>query len=218
MGRLQELSMRATLALVVAGFLLFAVTGWFLLIGPKRSEAGQLEREIEATQVLLAAPVPEPEAQVDPEVAEDRLTQAMPDRVPMPAVILDLHRVAGEAGVRLDSIAPGPPVAQATYQTQPISLTLQGSYFGFSDFLRRLRGEAGIVDGEVRGDGRIYAVDTITFAEGESQFPNLSATLSISIAFGPVAPAPAAADPASEGEPADDGTGAMPPAPGTDSP
>jgi hypothetical protein len=217
MGRIQELSMRATLALVVAGFLLFAVAGWFLLIGPQRSEAAQLDSEIEATRVLLAAPIPEPEAQPDPEVAEERLTRAMPDTVPMPAVLLDLHRLAGEAGVRLDSITPGAPIAQATYQTQQISLTLQGSYFGFSDFLRRLRAEASVVEGQLRGEGRLYGVESITFAEGEDQFPNLSATLTINTAFGPVAPTPAA--PAGEeSEPVDDGTaGAMPTAP-TDSP
>lgn len=209
---LREISPRAAYILVALGFVLFLMLGWFTLISPQRDKAAQLDQEIDATRVLLAAPVPEPAAVLDPEEASERLVTAMPDAVDMPAVVLDLNRMAGEAGVRLDSIAPAPPVAQATYQTQPINVTLQGSFFGFSDFLRRLRAEARVVEGQVQGDGRLYAVETISFAEGQPRFPNLTATLTISTAFGPVAPAPPPAAPPVEGP------GAMPAAPSTQSP
>jgi hypothetical protein len=213
MTTLQELSTRTAILLVAVAFALFLAAGWFLLIGPQRSEAAQLQTEIEATRVLLAAPIPEPEAPAEVEAASERLMAAMPDSVDMPRILLELHRLAGEADVRLDSIAPSTAVAQATYQTLPINLTLQGSYFGFSDFLRRLRSEVRVVDGEIQGDGPIFSVDSITFGEGEGQFPRLAATLTISTAFAPTAPV--AADPAAlETEDA----GAMPDAPAADSP
>jgi hypothetical protein len=209
---LKDISPRTAYVLTGVGFLLFLVLGWVLLIGPQRDEAASLDGEIEATRVLLAAPVPEPEEVLDPEVANELLTQAMPDEVGMPEVIVELNRLASEAGVRLDSIAPASPVAQPTYQQQPLNVTLQGSFFGFNDFLRRLRAEVGIVNGQVEGSGRIFGVDSITFAEGQPQFPNLTATLTISTAFAPVAPAPAAVPPAEEG------TGAMPTAPAAETP
>ena len=123
---LRDISPRAAYVLVGLGFVLFLLLGWMLLISPQREEAAQLDQEIEATRVLLAAPVPEPAAVLDPEEASERLLKAMPDAVEVPGVLLDLHRMAGEAGVRLDSITPGAPVAQATYQALPIVVTLQG--------------------------------------------------------------------------------------------
>jgi hypothetical protein len=209
-GRLQELSPRAVVGIMAAGFVLFLLVAWFLLISPKRGEAAVLDQEIETTRQLLAAPLPEPSA-VDPDEVSEMLMRAIPDTVEMHVVILDLHRIAGAAGVRLDGITPGAPVAQPTYQQQTITLTLEGSFFAFSDFLRRLRGEAKIAEGQVQGPGRIYAVDSITFSEGQPSFPNLTAALTISTVFAPTAPpVPDAAPASTEDGGAPDDAGAMP--------
>jgi hypothetical protein len=200
--RLRSISPPLAAVLVAAVLALVFVVGWFMLVAPKRSEAAKLQREVEATRVLLAAPVPaeEPESQQGTEAAGDRLLRAMPDRVAMPAVLLDLHRLGAEAGVRLDAITPGAAVPLGTYQSQPLSITLQGSFFAFSDFLRRLRSEVRVEGSELRGDGRLYSVDNLSFAEGLQQFPSLTATLTVSTVFGPTAPPSADAVPAVPGD------------------
>jgi hypothetical protein len=200
--RLRSISPPVAAVLVAVALALVFVVGWFTLVAPKRSEAAQLQREIDTTRVLLERPAP-PRAKADSSAAEaasERLLRAMPDRVEMPAVVLDLHRLAAEAGVRLDAITPSGAVAQPMYQSMPVAITLQGSFFAFSDFLRRLRGEARVEGTELQGDGRIYSVESITFAEGLQKFPSLTASLSVSTVFGPAAAPAAGAVPGVPGE------------------
>ncbi len=190
-AKTQRLSPNVLAAAAIVGLLIVVLGTWFLVIAPKRNEAADLDRQIEATRVLLSATERRPAAaEADPDAQMARLSVAVPETLQMSAVVLELNRIAERALVRIDQITPAPPVPQAGYQTQPISVTLQGTFFAISDFVRLLRAEADIQKGAIIGAGRVYSVDNISFVEGESKYPILIATVSISTVFGATAVQP----------------------------
>jgi type IV pilus assembly protein PilO len=108
-----------TAGTAVAAVLLL-IAGWFLLISPQRSQAADLRDQVTAqnaandaialkTKQLQAqfASLPERQAQL----AE--IKQQMPENPALPSLIRDLSSYAESAGVKLDSVAPGTPVAVA---------------------------------------------------------------------------------------------------------
>jgi hypothetical protein len=191
-----------------AAILLFAVLGYLVVVGPKRSRAKELEESVETTRLELAqARIDAARAKATPPVPVadlTRLTRAMPNETDMPGLLLDLARVAREAGVSFDSITPADPVAGTGYQKVPVSLVFQGNFYELSDFLYRLRNLVQVRDNRLRVDGRLFAIEGIDFAQGADQFPQLQATLNASAFV--YAGAPAATPPATP--PPDAGTSA----------
>jgi hypothetical protein len=192
-----------------AAILLFAVLGYLVVVGPKRSRAKQLEESVETTRLELAqARADAARAKATPPVPVAdlaRLTRAMPNQTDMPGLLLDLARVARESGVSFDSITPAEPVAGSGYQKVPVSLVFQGNFYELSDFLYRLRNLVQVRDNRLRVDGRLFAIEGIDFAQGAEQFPQLQATLNAS-AFVYGGGAPPATPPATP--PPDTGTSA----------
>jgi hypothetical protein len=167
-----------------AAILLFAVLGYLVVVGPKRSRARELEQSVESTRLELAqARVDAARAKAAPPVPVAdlaRLTKAMPNQTDMPGLLLDLSRVARESGVSFDSITPAEPVAGSGYQKVPVSLVFQGNFYELSDFLYRLRNLVQVRENGLRVDGRLFAIEGIDFAQGSEQFPQLQATLNAS--------------------------------------
>jgi hypothetical protein len=182
-----------------AAVLLLSLLVYLVVVGPKRSRASELDRDISTTRTELAqARVEEARAKDTPAapVGElKRLTKAMPSQTDMPGLVLDLARVAHEAGISFDSITPAEPVPGSGYQKIPVSLVFQGNFFELSDFLFRLRNLVVIRDDRLLVDGRLFSVDGIDFAQGTAQFPQIQATLNANaFVYGG---APAATPPAS---------------------
>jgi Tfp pilus assembly protein PilO len=169
---------------VLAGLalVLVAAAGFFLLINPKRGEAADLDDQISVLQAQIveqrarsAVAPPKPV-----EVSDlFRLAKAMPDDTDMSGILLELNRVAGETGITFDSISPGGSVVQGAYQVLPVSLVFIGNFYSLSDFLYRLRSLVQVRDGDLAASGRLFTVDTISFAEGRGGFPNIQASLSV---------------------------------------
>lgn len=174
---------KVTLA-AAAAVVLFALLGYLVLVGPKRSRATELENSIETTRVELAqARVDAARSKAEPDVPIGdlaRLTKAMPNQTDMPGLLFELARVAHETGISFDSITPSDPVPVSGYQKVPVSLVFQGNFFELSDFLYRLRNLVRVRDDRLRVDGRLFAVDGIDFAQGTAQFPQVQATLNAS--------------------------------------
>ena len=57
---------------LAAGLLLYALVGWFVLVGPKRSEASRLDKELATTEasIQLARAHPDERAQAEEEVGQ----------------------------------------------------------------------------------------------------------------------------------------------------
>ncbi len=184
-----------------AAVVLFALLGYLVVVGPKRSRAKELEESIETTQVELAqARIDEARAKAVPPVPVGdlaRLTKAMPNQTNMPGLLIDLARVAHETGISFDSITPSDPVPVSGYQKVPVSLVFQGNFFELSDFLYRLRNLVQFRDNRLRVEGRLFAIEGIDFGQGTDLFPQVQATLNAAaFVYGG---APAATPPADTG-------------------
>jgi Tfp pilus assembly protein PilO len=207
----RSLPPRARLPLVAAALLAVALLGYLLLISPKRSAAGDLQAEIEATEVQLRARPAE--QQVDPAPRIDaadvfRGTRAVPDEPGIPEVILQLTKLARESRVSFESITPGPPVEAEGYRAVPITVVADGRYLNVSTFLARIRGLVGSHGGALTARGRLLTIDSVSLAEGALGFPQTRATVHINALYGARSAAAGeststtGATPQSSGEPA----------------
>ena len=202
----QKPSQGAQIVLVAVALVAAAAGAYLFLIGPKRAESAELTRQVEATQAQIdsmraraATATPSAPALPAVDAAElFRLVKAMPDRADMANVLLELNRLATETGIVFDSITPGTPTSSGTYQTLPIELSFAGNFYELSDFLFRVRSLVAVHDGDLSARGRLYNVESISFAEGTGSFPQLTATLTVdAYVFGP-GEAPAATTPSAE--------------------
>ena len=168
---------------VIAGVLVIvAFVAYFILIRPKRAEAGrlgdqiaQLETDVQAAK-LAARPS---EAGTRLKVADlFELAKSMPDRDDMPGIILELGSIADAAGVSFKSIAPQAPVQGEGYRSIPISLKFEGNYYDLTDFLFRLRNLVSVDDGKLSSSGRFFTLDTLDMHE--HTLPEIEAILVVS--------------------------------------
>jgi type IV pilus assembly protein PilO len=181
----KKVSPKAVPFLIGGALLLVALIGWLGVVGPQRSQAAKLKKEIDDTQsqvLVLTAQQNQKQtpAQEIVKVADlFRLTKAVPDQVRMPDILLELSKVAGEAGISFDSIAPGSAVARAGYSVIPISVVFEGNYYQLSDLLYRLRNLVEVHNENLVTTGRLFTVDHVAFQQGKGGFPSLQATLTV---------------------------------------
>src|SRR5207253_9424267 len=71
--------------------------------------------------------------------------------------------------------------ALSGYEAIPITVEFQGNFYELSDFLYRLRNLVDVRHGALDASGRLFAVDTISFAQAPPPpgFPEISASLVI---------------------------------------
>ena len=172
--------------------------GYFLLVSSEKGKASSLSKQIDATnaQILQARALSHQSRQIQPiHVATlFRLTKAMPDDTDMSGILLQLNLVASQAGISFDSIIPGASAILSGYQAVPIQLTFTGNYYGLVDFLQRLRNLVDVQNGELDANGRLFAVDTITFGAAATGFPQITAQLLVdAFVYGTATPASSAA-------------------------
>ncbi len=178
----RKLSPRARVMVLVAGLLLVALIGWFALIAPQRSKASSLQSQILDTQQQIRSLqlTPQGAAHIKIKIADlFRLSKAIPTELQMPDILLELNRVAGECGITFASISPHAPTVAVGYQVVPIDVVFRGNYYDLNDFLFRLRNLVEVHKGQLQSTGRLFAVDRLTFGQGQAQFPLVEATLTI---------------------------------------
>ena len=198
----QRLPLAAQIALAVVVPVAIAAAGWFFLVAPQRAKASELDVEITAAEkqledyrqaTLRAGSVQKIE------VADlFRLSKAMPDRADMSGVLLELNRIAADTGITFESITPQTAVPISGYQAVPINLTFKGNFYNLSDFLYRLRTLVVVNEGRLAATGRLFAIDTLDFAESQEGFPRIAATLVVdAFVYGTGVPATATPEPTS---------------------
>ena len=144
------------------------VAGVGLLVMPQRDLANRIDTEIATSRAKVAvagefAKAYRPEALDSADLF--RLAKAMPGSVGMPELLLQLERMAGSAGVTLDTIAPRDAVQRRGYRLLPIDLTTRGSFYAVSDFLLRLRSAVRVRKANLDVVGRLFAVDRLTLTQ-----------------------------------------------------
>ncbi len=176
-------SNRNALIGLAVGVVFALIAGYLLLIAPKRHEASRLAREIEDVRAQLdaaQAPAPKPAPGQAIRVADlFRLSRAMPDTADIPDVLLQLSQIAQETGITFKSVTPAPVQSGSSYQVLPIDLVFDGHFYDLADFLYRLRNLVGVHAGTLSATGRLFAVESISFNEGDVQFPAVQATIRV---------------------------------------
>ena len=171
----------AVLVGIVVGSVLAAAVGYFVLVGPKRAEASRLAEEVATVEQTIAdyrAASRNPQQPI--EFAElFALTKAMPDTPDLPGILLELSRVAEDAGISITSVFPQGTQPVAGYQRLPLDVTFEGDFYNLSDFVYRLRTLVSVRDGKLEANGRLFAVDSVKFFESQKKFPQLQATLTL---------------------------------------
>jgi type IV pilus assembly protein PilO len=197
MKRVKSLPPGALIGIMVCAVLVFGLAGWFLLVRPQgakvtslKAQATEVKAKIDAYHQQVAAVRAAPKI----EVADVyRLAKAMPDRLDMPDLLLELSQLARDTGIRFDSISPQAVAPIGSYAVVPISVMFQGNFYNLADFLYRLRSLVSVHAGRLDATGRLFSVDTLTFNESTLKFPQIQATLVIdAFVYGSGVPAQAA--------------------------
>jgi hypothetical protein len=190
-------SKNGRIVLAVVGCVALAVAAWFLLVGPERSKAADLEEKIASVESQIAvrkAELAEPRARVKVRASDIyRLGKAIPDATDMPGIMFEVGRVARSYGVDFESITPGAALPQSGYTVQPVNVVLVGRFADVSNVLRDVRTLVRLRKGRLDARGRLFSVDQLTLGQpdGERQFPIVKAQLTLN-AFvnGGAAPTP----------------------------
>jgi hypothetical protein len=174
------------IGLIVLGLVLAGLGGWFLVIGPQRSRAADLDKQIADTrQAIDAARALTVQAKRGAKIRVAdlfRLTKAMPDQTDMAGIVLELNQVAEDSGITFEQITPATTaVALSGYAAIPITVEFQGNFYDLADFLYRLRNLVDVRHGALDATGRLFAIDQIEFAEAPPPpgFPEIRAHLVI---------------------------------------
>jgi hypothetical protein len=178
---------------LVAGgvVLLFALISWFLVVSPQRSHASSLDGKIADARAELAT------AQVSAKTADPRADQArlrlagtaMPDSPEMTNLIRELMAASAYGQVRLDSMRALALAPLSGYSAMPMDVKVTGKFPGIKRFLHRLETQAGATGNKVHARGRLFAIDSLDFAPGEANLPELTATVHLNaFVYGAVAP------------------------------
>ncbi|HSB39738.1 MAG TPA: type 4a pilus biogenesis protein PilO [Gaiellaceae bacterium] len=182
----RPISQPVVIALIVLGFLIAGLGGWFLLIGPQRSKSADLDRQIADTHSAIdAAQALTLEAKKGAKIRVAdlyRLTKAMPDQVDMAGILLELNQVAADSGITFEQITPSTTATPISgYLAIPITVEFQGNFYDLSDFLYRLRNLVDVRQGTLDATGRLFAIDEVDFAEAPPPpgFPQIRAHLVI---------------------------------------
>jgi Tfp pilus assembly protein PilO len=178
----------ATLAVVLAGAM------WFLAISPKHSKASSLSTQIQAEQAKIATATREAHQTLTAKQKSAQLKAleaALPSELGMPQIVDQLDGLARDSGVSLDGVTPGTPVVGVGYYAQPITVVVDGRYFGVKQFLHLVRTRVSIKKSDVNVKGRLYDVSSVQLQQTEPA-PTVTATLSMeAFYFAPgAAPAP----------------------------
>ncbi len=155
-------------ALTLVGALAIVAAGWFLLVGPKRGEAGELRTQAadqQSANAMLQTQIEVLKAKARDLPKEQarlgKVSAKIPESPALPALVRALLGASTDAGVELVSITPGAPVVaaaaaptpangQASPGTAPVSssfgqlasipvaINVVGEYFKVATFLKEL--------------------------------------------------------------------------------
>jgi hypothetical protein len=171
------------IAAIVAGLLLAAVLGFFVVVSPQRGKAADLKKQIASTQKQIddaRALVAKAKNAQKVKVADIfRLTKAMPDNPDEAGVLLDLNHIAKSTGIAFNSIAVDPSTTLTGYQVIPLRLEFVGNFYALTDFLFRLRNLVDVRRGALDARGRLFAVDQLALDEGIYAFPRIRAQIKV---------------------------------------
>lgn len=193
-ARVAALSPRAQAGLAAGAVLLLVVAFWFVVVSPKRAEAGRLADDLAAAELELSQRQAAVGASKRDTSSADvfKLARAMPSSGDQAGLLLELDRLARISGLTLISIAVQESTATpGTTASIPVVVTADGSYRQIVRFLGNARELVKVKRGKVRAKGRLLAVEDVALVESKTGgFPRLEATIALSayVYDGPIVP------------------------------
>ncbi len=198
-ARLASLPKAAQVALVATVLLLVALIGYFTLIAPKQSTASSLKQQTAVVEAQINSNKSSAFTQALPAVRSASVfsdTQAMPNTLDTPDVLISLSQLASDSGISFDQLSPvgsgststastsaaaGVPATVSTdpFAVEPIQAKFTGSFYDLLSFLQRMRNLVRVQNGRLFTAGRLFDVTDVTLAEGPKSWPQVSATLMI---------------------------------------
>lgn len=176
-----KLPPQALIPAVVLALAMVAGLAYLLVVGPQRAKAADLKSQVAAMtkQVDEAKLKSNDGRKAAPIKIADlfRLSKAMPDQTDMSGLLLQLNGLASDTGIVFDSITPQAVATQPGYQVVPVQVIFHGNFYNLADLLYRLRTLVTVNGGRLDATGRLFAIDTVDFAEGKGGFPEIQATL-----------------------------------------
>lgn len=194
--RFESLSPRTLTIAAVCAVILYAAVVWLLMVSPKRAEAAEARAAVAAAEIRLAeaqAVSSRPGSTGGAPVADVfRLAKAMPASADQSSLVLELSKLAQASGVTLRVIAPQEPLVAPGGPTRiPISVTVGGSYFRITKFVRGAQGLVKVRGGKLEAKGRLFAVQSLELGESATEkFPALDAIIVLNayVYDGPLVP------------------------------
>jgi type IV pilus assembly PilO-like protein len=158
--------------IVAAGLFVLAL-GWFGLIAPENHKAASLNKQTAAVQQQIADNLAQLAASKNVAAAPQiriadvyKLAKAMPSTTDMPDILIQLDQVAKDSGVQLQDISPSPATLDPVtgQQSVQVSLSVMGDFYTVTDLLYRLRNFVYVRHGALEASGRLFSIDTVSFA------------------------------------------------------
>jgi hypothetical protein len=195
-----KLNARTLSAILLGLAVVVAAAGWFLAVSPKRSKVSKLDAAVQAKQTELATAQHAQAAATGVVGAKPKVVgEALPDVPGMPDVVDQLNALAARAGVSLDTVTPQPSVAGLGYQAVPISVVVDGHYFGVEQFLHLVRTQVRLDKNHLQARGRLFDVQGVQMQQTEPA-PMVTATLSLrTFYYSPTAAPPTPASTSGDG-------------------
>jgi Tfp pilus assembly protein PilO len=177
---IDRLSSRTALVIGAVGLLAVVLVGWFAVVSPQRSKASELDAKITESQtaLALAESLNRADARRASSVEARALVRAMPAETQMSEILRQLSSAAKRTRVRVNSVTPQAAAPLSGYEALPMTVVVEGRYFGIANFLGALRTKTRVSDDTVRGKGRLYSVDQVQFA-GNPEERMLQATMTL---------------------------------------
>lgn len=175
--------------LIGLGVVVLLVAWYFLLLGPKRDDIAQTDRQLEQEQKTFE----DNQAKVR-RIGEERnaarqtmaelfkLNKLIPVNAQVPSLIVELQQSATEAGIKFLKIEPGETIAGTEGNTVvPFEMKFQGDFYDVNDFLYRIENYARMEGNDVNVSGRLLSVVVIDLQEPslEPKFPQVLATMNV---------------------------------------
>ena len=163
------------IAAFVGANLLLVLVGWFAVVSPQRDAAAAAAAQAQQAQTELdvlngqvsGGPTKQPTIHTAGIYALDT---ALPSQADQPNLLLELDRVAKVSGVKILGISPQPATATlGGYTVVPMSLSVEGSYFEVTGFLRNLRMLVSEHDGRLIANGPLFAATSLSFISGQEE-------------------------------------------------
>ena len=168
--------------LIALGVVVFLVAWWFLIIGPRKDETAQKEKDYEVAKQSYdqnrgrVQRIDEERSAARQATADLlKLSKLIPADSQVPSMIIELQSTANDAGIKFLKIVPNTAVAGTEGGTiVPFELNFQGQYYDVNDFLYRVENFARMEGNDISVGGRLISIVSLEMSEPNmGEFPDV---------------------------------------------